>query len=78
MTGTAMTGTWVPRRDVLVVPDLDRLDHAGHIGRKADLIGLDIRVVGRHVGASLEVKIGTDHQHYRQQQKQRPAQPASA
>jgi len=68
----------LPGRDVLVFPDLDRLDHAGHIGRQADLIGLDIGVVGRHVGASLEVEIGADKQHDRQQQKQRTPQPAPA
>jgi hypothetical protein len=68
----------LPRRHVLVVPYFDRLDHAGHIGRKADFVGLDIGVVSRHIGASLEVEIGADHQHNRQQQKQRPAQPAPA
>ena len=68
----------LPSRDVLIVFDFDRLTHAGNIGRKPDPVGLNISVVGRHVGAALEVEIAANDQHDRQQQKQRPAQPSPA
>ena len=59
--------------DVLVLRDVDLLDDAGDVGRDADLVGFDIRIVRRHHLAAGDVPVGAGDQRQRQQRKQRPA-----
>ena len=62
--------------DLLVLRDIDFPDDAGDIGRDADLVGLDESVVHRHHLPAGDIPITAGNEHKRQQQKQRPAQPA--
>src|SRR4029077_12642547 len=58
------------RIDMLVISDVDLFDDASDVGRDADLVGLDIRVVRRHHLAAGDVPVGAGDQYERQQHKQ--------
>jgi hypothetical protein len=55
--------------DVLIVLHRDVLHDAGHVGRNADLVRLDISVIGRHHLTAGDVEISADEEHKRQQRK---------